>query len=152
MASKPTKPKTNGVGRPRATVKLPKGEFTFRQLCILNGALTADGKTPKKGEKRMVPLTLRNYLKRDNKKGSRSEVVRIKDKFGKSESETGLGKPPFMYRTRSANVTVKAKTKTPRTPKAATPPASAVTVAVSIPAPVTPAPVITTLTPALTPA
>lgn len=146
----PAKNEKVSVGRPRATVKLPKGEFTFRQLAILNGALTADGKTPKKAEKRMVPLTLRNFLKRDAKKGSRSEVIRIKDKFGKSESKTGLGKPPFMYRARSANATVTAKAKTPRTPKAATPPASAVTVAVSIPAPV--APVAVTPTPALIPA
>ena len=73
----PAKNKKVSVGRPRATVKLPKGEFTFRQLCILNGALTAEGKTPNKKEKRMVPLTLRNFLKRDAKKGSRSEVIRL---------------------------------------------------------------------------
>jgi hypothetical protein len=71
------------VGRPSAEVKIPKGKFTFQQLCEANSHL--------------APLTLRNFMRRDNDEGKHSQIVRVEDERGVPGSEAGFGRKPFLY-------------------------------------------------------
>lgn len=101
--SKQNKSEKRGVGRHSFKVAIPSGRFTFLKLCIHNGAVKPDGTPFKDGEEgqRCVPLTLRNWLARDHKKGSKSEVVRLRDELGKPDSESGKGRKPFVFLRRS---------------------------------------------------
>lgn len=100
---------TPRVGRPRFKLGLPAGHFTFEKLCIHNGALKDDGSEYGKGEGRCVPLTVRNNLAKMLTSG---EVIKL-DKLGKSRSETGLGRKPYLFARGTASVksakSVKAK-------------------------------------------
>lgn len=69
------------VGRPMADVTIPKGKFTFNQLCAVN--------------KNLAPLTLRNFMDRDKDKGKHSEILRVEDERGEPGSK--IGRKPFLY-------------------------------------------------------
>lgn len=71
------------VGRPAADVKIPRGKFTFQQLCEANSNL--------------APLTLRNFMKRDKGHGKLSQIVRVEDERGEPGSDDGYGRKPFLY-------------------------------------------------------
>jgi hypothetical protein len=96
------KPKGNR-GRPAKQILIPDGEFTFEQLCILNGTRNEDGSPI---EAPMVPkmceLTLRKFMMDDKKKKGNSLLV-VLDK--KAESNT-KGRKPFLFmkRVRKQNV------------------------------------------------
>lgn len=77
------KTETPTVGRPAAEVKIPRGRFTFEQLCSANSHL--------------AKLTLRNFMKRDKALGKNSEIVRIEDERGEPVSDAGFGRKPFLY-------------------------------------------------------
>lgn len=71
------------VGRPTANVKIPKGKFTFQELCAANSNL--------------APLTLRNFMARDTAEGKYSQIVRVEDERGEPGSKEGYGRKPFLY-------------------------------------------------------
>jgi hypothetical protein len=71
------------VGRPAANVTIPKGKFTFQELCAANSSL--------------APLTLRNFMKRDKQSGKHSQIVRVEDERGEPGSNDGYGRKPFLY-------------------------------------------------------
>jgi hypothetical protein len=71
------------VGRPSAEVKIPKGKFTFQQLCEANSHL--------------APLTLRNFMSRDTAEGKHSQIIRVEDERGEPGSDAGYGRKPFLY-------------------------------------------------------
>jgi hypothetical protein len=86
-----------GRGRPRNKVSLPQGKFTFKDLEVLNGVTDENGNELPKGQRRMVSLTLRNWIARDTALGDKSLVVKLEE-MGKSE---GKGRKPFMFQRRS---------------------------------------------------
>lgn len=105
-------PKTNkakttkaSVGRPRFVPDIPKGKFTMRQFCELNGVNPDTGK----GEK-CSKLTLIKFMARDAKRKGMSEIVRLKDETRNPAGEKGLGRKAFVFQLRSkfakANATV----------------------------------------------
>lgn len=80
-----------GPGRPAYEVKWPAGKFTFTQLMERNGV------NPKSGKgNNCTRLTLYKHLKAASK-GSKSEIVRIKDETRKPNSKTGMGRKAFVY-------------------------------------------------------
>lgn len=78
---------SRGPGRPMAKISLPRGKFSFADLCDENDHVT--------------PLTLRKFLKRDAVRQSRSEVVLVKGEMGeptaKRKANSGLGRKTFVY-------------------------------------------------------
>lgn len=111
------------AGRPRNKISIPQGKFTFLKLCILNGAVGPNGEElTKENGRRMVPLTLRNWLSRQEKMGEKSEVVKLEE-LGKATHEDGLGRRPFLYTRRSNLDKTKVATadKPAKAPKASKP-------------------------------
>lgn len=80
-----------GVGRPESKVVWPNGRFTREQAFQLNGCYA----TPA----RVCKLTVINHLK-TNLEGENSVLVQMEE-LGKTKSETGLGRKPFIYLRRS---------------------------------------------------
>lgn len=80
-----------GVGRPESKVVWPSGRFTREQAFQLNGCYA----TPP----RVCKLTVINHLKEDLK-GTGSILVQLEE-LGKTKSESGLGRKPFIYLRRS---------------------------------------------------
>lgn len=89
MKSKNTQ---TGPGRPASKVVWPNGRFTREQAYQYNGCY----ETPA----RVCKLTVINHLN-DALKGNDSILIRMKDESGKSKSESGLGRKPFIYLRRS---------------------------------------------------
>lgn len=82
---------STGPGRPAYQVKWPTGKFTFTQLMERNGV------NPKTGKgKDCTRLTLYKHLQVATK-GTKSEIVRIKDETRKPNSKTGMGRKAFVY-------------------------------------------------------
>ena len=151
------------VGRPRAEVTYPKGEFTKRDAFIHNGALKKDGSTwttkeKKAGHQRMVTLTVLNAMDRERfiNKGSKknpkwvsnpaTRLIQL-EKLGTNESDNGKGRKPYLF-VWKGKVTVKAKSKkTIKVKRSACPPVN-----VPIPSAITTAPVTPIPTPVPTPA
>ena len=73
------------AGRPKATIRIPRGNFTFSDLCVANVHL--------------APLTLRNFIKRDQVRGNDSLLVKLEAK-GEPGSRIGYGRKPFLYSAR----------------------------------------------------
>jgi hypothetical protein len=86
-----------GVGRPRADVTIPKGKFTFKML--------------RKANKKVQPLTLRKFLKRDAARKGKSLVV-MTGEF--NTPRYGMGRPIIVYVARKTT-----RTKNTNTLKAA---------------------------------
>jgi hypothetical protein len=78
---------TAGRGRPSFKVIWPKGNFTEKQACALNGCF--------EDPKRMHTMTVRIHLQKALK-GKDSFIVNT-GKLGKVENETGQGRRPFIY-------------------------------------------------------
>jgi hypothetical protein len=71
------------VGRPASKVNIPKGKFTFLELCAAN--------------KHLAQLTLRNFMRRDAELQDHSQIVRIDDERGSTGSDAGYGRKPYLY-------------------------------------------------------
>ena len=106
-----SKTETRGVGRPESKVIWPKGRFTREQAYQLNGCYEKPA--------RVCKLTVINHLN-ESLKGKDSVLIRLKDEFGKSTSEAGLGRKPFIYIRRSVHEAGKKNVANLRKAKAST--------------------------------
>jgi hypothetical protein len=88
MKSNKTK---RGVGRPESKVVWPNGRFTREQAFQLNGCYANPA--------RVCKLTVINHLNAALE-GKDSVLVKM-DELGKTKSESGLGRKPFIYLRRS---------------------------------------------------
>ena len=77
--------KYSHAGKPKAVITIPKGKFTFAQLCSANP--------------HVIPLTLRKFIKRDSKLGDNSELILLEEK-GETSSDKGMGRKVYMYEAR----------------------------------------------------
>lgn len=107
--------KSNGPGRPRYSVKWPRGKFTFTDLEIENGV------NPKSGKgKECTTLTLRKAVKRELGNRRSGAIVLVKDTLAEPNSKSGLGRKQLVY-TRRPGVTAQKATAAPRKAKVTAP-------------------------------
>jgi len=103
MKSNKTK---RGVGRPESKVVWPNGRFTMEQAFQLNGCYAQPA--------RVCKLTVINHLNEDmylidketgnpdkTRPNPKSVIIRLKDELGKTKSESGKGRKPYIYLRRS---------------------------------------------------
>jgi hypothetical protein len=112
-----TATKHNGPGRPRFAPKFPRRkEWTFTDFMEVNDIQTnQDRKDFGKGPN-CTMLTLRKFMARDAKRGSRSLITKVRGVTSEPNSEAGLGRRAYLY-----SVRVKPNVAAPAPKKASAP-------------------------------
>jgi hypothetical protein len=102
------KNKTNGPGRPAYVPVIPRGKFSFGELCVANGVNVKTGKG-----KNCSALTLRKFIARDAALGKKSQMF-LTDELAEPNNKKGLGRKSFLYQRRAGVAAVKATVKSVR--------------------------------------
>jgi hypothetical protein len=102
MKNKNAKTVCRSVGRPVSKVVWPNGRFTLEQAYQYNGCY--------KSPPRVCKLTVNNHLDNDlyltdketgrpdkSRRNPRSTLLRLKNEFGETKSEIGMGRKPYIY-------------------------------------------------------